>query len=453
MRLRAAATLTVLTLALIAAACAARVVPVPVVVTPKFPDFLRPEVPPALASSDQALLVDRAWRFLQAGDLNNAERELGLALKVAPTFFPAEAAGGYVLLAQSDAKGALPRFDRALQQQADSPSALVGKGLALAALDREPEALVAFEAALAADATLIDVRRRVEVLRFRVVERGLAAAREAAREGRLEEAVAAYETAIASSPDSAFLYRELAGVERRKGDDDRALEHLRKAVSVDPADAGSLAQIGELLESRGDADGALAAYRDSLAIEPDPAVEARRDNLVARGAFARMPEQYQAIESAPQVTRGDLAALIGVRLGQLIQGMRGRDQSVITDVRGHWAEAWIVATARAGVLEPFENHTFQPRTAIRRIELAQAVSPLIARAATQARLKQWQSETVRMSDLSSSHLAYPAASLAVAAGVMTLEPDGRFEPFAAVSGAEAIKAIQRIEALAGGAGR
>ena len=417
MRPRVAFALALLALALTAAACATRVVPVPVVVTPKFPDFLRPECP-ALASTDAALLHDRAWRFLQAGDLRNAERELGLALKVAPRSF--RGLSGGVLLAQSDAKGALARFDRALQGQANYPSALVGKGLALAALDREPEALAAFEAALTADATLIDVSRRVEVLKFRVVERGLAAAREAAREGRLDEAAAAYESAIASSPDSAFLYRELAGVERRKGAEDRALEHLRKAVSsIRPcriARANRRAPKREVMPS-----GALAAYRDSLAIDRS-AVEAAGQSP-SPGARREDAREYRASETAPQGTRGDLAALIGVRLGRLVQGMRVRDQSVITDVRGNWAEVWIVATARAGVLEPFENHTFQPRTVIRRIDLAQAVSPLIAGAAQAARLKQWQSETVRTSDLSSSHLAYPAVSLAVAAGVMTLGPD------------------------------
>ena len=54
-------------------------------------------------------------------------------------------------------------------------SALVGQGQALLALNRESDALAAFEAALAANPSLTDLRRRVEVLRFRTVERDLAA--------------------------------------------------------------------------------------------------------------------------------------------------------------------------------------------------------------------------------------------------------------------------------------
>lgn len=451
--MRSVGAVVVAALFVAASACAPKIVAVPVVTTPKFPDFVTPAVPVALAGSDAALLHDRAWRFLQAGDLRNAEREVGLALKAAPTFYPAEAAAGYLELARTDAKAALAHFERALEGEAGYTSALVGRGQALAALNREPEALAAFEAALAADPALGDIRRRVEVLRFRRLERGLAAARSAARAGRMDEAVDAYEGAISSSPDSAFLYRELAAVERQKGEGERALEHFRKAVDLDPYDADSLAQIATLLEARGDYDGALAAYRRSLAIEPDAAVEAKRDAVAALVALAKLPQEYRAIETSPQVTRSDLAALIGVRLSRLLQAMPQREAAVITDVRGSWAEIWIMAVARTGVLEPYDNHTFQPRAVARRSDLAQAISSLLAHAAPPGRFRQWQSARVEFTDLPTGHLAYPAASLAVASGVMTTGPDGRFEPSSVVSGAEATEAIRRLEAIAGSATR
>jgi len=451
MRTLVASTLAAAILA--AAACAPKTVPIPVVTKPKFPDFVMPQVPAALAGSAAVPGHSRAWRFLQAGDLRNAERELAAALTTTPAFYPADAAFGYVELAENDASAALVRFDRALARQPDYASALAGRGQALFALDREPEALVAFEAALGADPALVDLRRRVEVLRFRVAERGVATARAAARAGRTDEAIQAYGAAVASSPDSAFLYRELAAVERRTGDAERALMHFRRAVELDPGDAGSLAQIAELLDARGDVDGALAAYLKSLAIEADPGVEAKRDALIARGELAKLPMEYRAIDGVAQVTRGDLAALIGVRLGPLLQAMPARDQSVITDVRPHWAEPWIVAVARAGVMEPFDNHTFQPRTVVRRSDLAQAIGPLLASAVPATRLSQWQTARHSWSDLATGHLAFPAASLAVAAGVMTADSDGRFQPASPVTGLEAIGAIDRLAAIAGLADR
>jgi tetratricopeptide (TPR) repeat protein len=174
----------VATLVLVAGACAPKTAPVPVVTTPRFPDFMRPVVPQALEGSPAAVGHDRAWYFLQAGDLRHAEQELAIVLKAVPTFFPAEAAAGYLELARKDAREALTRFDRALGVSADYVPALVGRGQALLAESRDSEALIAFEAALAADPSLSDLQRQVEVLRFRGVERSLSAARQAARAGR-----------------------------------------------------------------------------------------------------------------------------------------------------------------------------------------------------------------------------------------------------------------------------
>jgi len=438
--------------ALVAASCAKKpVVSAPVVTTPKFPEFVRPVIPAAFTNTAAGDMQARGWAFLQSGDLKSAEREFSDALKLAPAFYPAAASLGYLELARKDAKAALPLFDRALQEQRNDVPALVGRGQALLALNREDEALAAFEAAVSADPSLTEMTRRVEVLRFRGMERNLARARQAARAGRLDEAMQTYTAAIASSPDSPFLYRELAGVERQQGSADAALEHFRKAVTLDPGDAKSLAQIGELLEARGDLDAAERAFVDALAIEPSADVEKRLADIRDRAALARLPAEYRAIDQASQITRADLAALIGIKLGALLQSDRWGDAALITDVRGHWAATWIMAVARAGVMEPFANHAFLPRGVVRRTDLAQAVARLLARASARnpSQAKGWESARLRFADLSTTHLAYPAASTAVASGVMKPGPDNTFQPSRPVTGAEAIEAVARIEALAG----
>jgi len=434
-------------------ACAPKLAPAPVVTTPKFPEFMRPAVPAAFASSAAAPGASRGWAFLQAGDFKSAERELASALKVDPAFYPAETSLGYVELAKKDAKTALAHFDRALElnPQHSDVSALVGRGQALLGLNREGDALAAFEAAVAADPSQVDLARRVEVLRFRTVEQGLARAREAAKAGRLDEANQAYQAAIASSPDSAFLYRELGGVERRQGNPTAAVEHFRKAVALDPSDATSLAQMGEVLEEGGDFEGAAKAYADSLAIEPNAAVEARVEAARSRAALALLPAEYRALDQAAQITRAELAALIGIRLATLVQNAPRVNAALMTDVRNNWAAPWIMAVARAGIMEPFANHAFQPRSVVRRVDLAQAVARLLARTAVvnPAAAKAWESARLKFSDLSTGHLAYTAASAAVAAGVLTAGPGNSFQPSRPVAGAEAIDAVNKIEALAG----
>jgi tetratricopeptide (TPR) repeat protein len=434
-------------------ACAPKTAPATAPLAPRFPEFLRPVVPAAMADGPAAASESRGWTSLQAGDLRAAEREFSAALKTQPAFYPAETSLGYLELARKDAKAALPHFDRALELNAqhDDVSAFLGRGTALLALNRETEALVALESALALDPSQTDLARRIEVLRFRNAEQGLARARDAARNGRLDEASQAYTAAIAASPDSAFLYRELAGVERQKGDADAALDHFRKASTLDPGDAKTLEQIGELLQAQGDFDGAMKAYTDAAAIEPSAELTRRLDDVRDKAALARLPAEYRAIDQAPQVTRADLAALIGIRLNRMLTASRRNDAALITDVRNHWAATWIMSVARAGVMEPFANHAFQPRTVVRRTDLAQATARLLALLATRdpARAKAWDAARLKFSDLSPSHLAYPAASVAVASGVMTMAPGNSFQPSRAVTGAEAIEAITKIQALAG----
>jgi tetratricopeptide (TPR) repeat protein len=438
----------------IVSACAPKLMPVPVVTTPKYPDFQAPVVPASMSETVAAENQRRGWAFLQSGDLKTAEHEFSAALKSTPAFYPAEASLGYIELARKDAKAALPHFDKALELDPDhrDVSSLVGRAESLLTLGRENDALTAFETAAAADPAQAELARRVEVLKFRGAEQRLARARDAARAGRVDEALQAYAAAIAASPDSAFLYRELAAVERQKGNIDAAVADFRKAVELEPGDAKSLVQIGEILESSGDFPAAQKAYTDALAIEPNADVDKRLDRIRERLALEKLPAEYRALEQAPQITRADLAALIGIRLAPLLEaGPGGGEAALLTDVRDNWAATWILSVARAGVMDPYANHAFQPRTIVRRTDLAQAAARLLGRVAARdpARAQAWESARLKFSDLAPSHLAYPAASVAVAAGVMKTAGEGAFQPSRVVAGADAIEAIGRIEALAG----
>jgi tetratricopeptide (TPR) repeat protein len=430
-------------------ACAARTVPVPMVTTPKYPEFVLPAIPSAFVASPAVAHQDLAWRFLQSGDLRNADREIAVALQGTPDFYPAEATSGWIAIAKREPRNALTHFDRVLERQVNYISALIGRAQALVALERDVDAAASLEAALAADPALTDLRRQIDVLKFRGAEKEIAAARQAARANRVDEARRAYQHAITNSPDSAFLYRELAALERQAQESDAALEHYRKALDLDPSDAGSMAQIGELLEARGELEAALQSYERALAIEPGPALSGRRDALRSRIELARMPDEYRAIGGAPQITRAQLAALIGIQLGPWVRTMPAADAGVITDIRGTWAENWIMAVTRAAVMEPYANHTFQPDAVVRRVDLAPIASRLIVRLAPSDQARSWQMSRAVFSDLQSGHLAYPAASTAVASGVMTAAPDGAFQPSLPVTGQEAIAMVERLQRLAG----
>lgn len=439
-------------LALLAGAgCAPKTVAVPPpAAAPKFPDFIYPAPPQGIGPVADLDRHEMAWRWLQAGDPRNAERIFSTLVKQRADFYPAEAGLGYVALARKDFRSAASHFDRAVVANPRYAPALAGRGEALLALGEREDALKSFEAALGADPQLETLRSRVEVLRFRGLQDDLAAARKLADSGRLKEARSAYEAAIAGSPQSPFLYRELAAVERRDGDPTAALAHAEKASELDPNDSRSLALVGEIHESQKAYQKAIDAYSSAVALEPNEDLSNRIEDLRERAAFEAMPDEYRTIESAPTITRGQLAALLGVRLDDLLKRARGRNAAVITDARTSWAAPWILSVVRAGVMEAYPNHTFQPGAIVRRADLAQAASRALSLiAAENPKLAaSWRNAKRQFPDLSPGHLVYPAASLSVEAGVMTTVENGSFDQTRPITGAEAVAAVRALEDLA-----
>jgi len=418
---------------------------------PKYPDFVFPAAPARLAPPGLAVRHQVGWQWLQAGDLRAAERNFGAALKEAPAFYPSEAGLGYVALARNDNKAAASHFERALTANAAYAPALAGRGEALLKLGEREQALRSFEAAIAADPQLSALRGRIDVLRFRGLQNDVDAARKAAEAGRLAEAHTLYERTIVASPDSPFLYRELAVVERREGNLAAALAHAQKAAELNPSEPRNFATIGEIYEALGDYAKAVEAYNAALAIEPSEALDARLDELRERAAFAAMPVEYKSIETSPTVTRAQLAALFGVRLDDVLRRARRTNSVVMTDTRGNWAAPWILSVSRAGLMEPYPNHTFQPNALVRRDDLAQAVSRALALlAAGNPKLAaSWRNARGRFPDLPPGHLSYPAASVAVESGVMAALGDGTFQLTRPITGAEALRAVKKLEELSG----
>lgn len=438
-----------LVLALLAACGGKKAPALPPAGAPRFPEFVYPAAPSGLGSPVAVERHDIGWRWLQAGDLRAAERNFEAALKQSPDFYPSQAALGWVELARKNEEEALTHFDRAVVANPRYAPALAGRGEALTALGEDELALKSLEAAVAADPTLAPLNTRIEVLRFNTVKERIAAARKAAEVGKLAEARAEYEKAIAASPQSPFLYRELAAVERKEGNLAGALAHAQKAADLEPAEARNLILIAEIYEAQGEHTRAADAYASANALEPSEAIAAKIEELRERAAFAAMPAEYKAIEEAQTVTRAQFAALVAVRLDELLKRIGRRNPVFVTDMRGNWATHWIVAVTRAGLMEVYSNHTFQPHATVRRTDLAYtAARALSIIAAENPRLgAQWKNARRKFSDVSPGHLRYADASIAVEAGVMTTLPDGSFQLSRPVTGAEAVAAVKKLEDL------
>jgi hypothetical protein len=169
-----------------------------------------------------------------------------------------------------------------------------------------------------------------------------------------------------------------------------------------------------------------------------------------KAAFDLMPVEYKAIDVSANVTRAQLAALLGVHLEDLLRRARGSNPVLTTDTRASWAAPWIMAVTRAGVMEPFPNHTFLPNAVVRRGDLAAAVSRVLSLiAAEKPRLAaRWRDPRPKFTDLAPAHLGYPAAARSVSAGVLAPLEGDTFQLSRAVTGTEALDAVSKLAALA-----
>jgi tetratricopeptide (TPR) repeat protein len=439
------------------AACGAKKIdlPPPVAASAKYPDYVFPALVGDLGSPAAQERHKAGWLWLQAGDLKAAERNFEAALKLSGDFYPAEAGLGYVGLAKNSLEEAAAHFDRAVVANPRYIPALVGRGEALLGLGDRDMALKSLEAAVVADPSLGALRTRIEVLRVRGLQDDVADARKASEAGKFEDARRLYDRAIAASPDSPFLYRETADVARRQGDLDTALLQAQKAAELDPTDARAQVLIGDVYEAQNDLVKAVSTYEAALGLEPNEALERKIETLRESLALAAMPTEFHAIENSTMLSREQLAALVGVRLDDLFKRAPRGTAVVMTDTRGSWAVPWILSVTRAGVMEVYPNHTFQPGAVVRRGDLAEAASRVLSLIAAEkpALASSWRSAKRQFADVPPAHLSYPAASVTVEAGVMQPLADGSFQLSRLVTGAEAVAAVKKLEELAESAKR
>jgi tetratricopeptide (TPR) repeat protein len=417
---------------------------------PKYPSIIQPPVPNNLSVSPAVQQrYDAGWARFQSGDPRGAARDLGALVTQSPDFYPAETALGEIALTQHEFKDALAYFSSALSKNGRYLTALEGRVEAALGLKDDVATAGALEQLLAVDPSREEARNRLELIRLRLVQGQLAAAARAKAAGRLEDAQATLETALQTSPSSPVLLRELGGIELSRGLLPRAEEHLRKAAELDTGDAETLALLGGVLDAQGKTSEAAQAYDKAFALDARPVWRDKRDALRARARLEALPAEYRNIPSATTVTRGQVAAMIGMDLESLVARAPRKAGVVATDVRTHWAASWILPVTQAGIMDVLPNHTFQPNATVRRSDLAQVASQLIGVLASTraAEVTAWRSARPKLDDVPASYLSYRAIALAVASGAMTADESGKFAPSRQATGADLVAMVSRLKQL------
>ena len=433
-----------------AAGCATNPPPPPAGLAPKYPAYPTPVVPAELSvAPDVRALHDVAWRRLQAGDLGGARRDFSSVLRKAHDFYPSTTGLGFAALADRDFKSAAARFASAIALNDRYLPAWVGKADAELGAGDESEAVLALERILVLDPRREGVRARLDLVKFRQLQALIESGRRSQQAGRLADARRDLDRALALAPDSAAILRELVLLDVKAGSLDSAETRARRVVQLEPADTAGYIALADILEAREKYTDAAAALTRAGAIDPRPEWKKRAADLRARAFLAAIPEEFRDTASRPAVTRGEVAAYIGIKLGSLIERAPARPATVVTDVRSHWAAPWITPVTRAGVMTVLPNHTFQPSATVRRNELAEIASALIGLAAggRSAELAKWRAARPRFADVSQTNVYYRSVALAVSAGLLAADAEGRFQPTSPATGRDLVAVVARLADL------
>lgn len=254
----------------------------------------------------------------QAGDLDTALAAYEGLVREQPDFPPLN----YFLAMLLRARGNKARARDLLRRAAQAAPAYFDAQLALGNLELDAQAVEAAEAAFAAATALRPEREEAWT--------GLGLARQA--QGRLADAIEAYQRACAAAPAQALAHYNLAVALHKARRHDEAREAYRRALAIEPQSAQTLYNYGLLLADLGQAELALGSWRAALAADArlEPAYWQLRHALHAAGRIGEWLANFEAFQRhCPDSPRLALYAIdVAFHRGDLAEAGRCFRQAV-----------------------------------------------------------------------------------------------------------------------------
>jgi tetratricopeptide (TPR) repeat protein len=227
-------------------------------------------------------IIDTAIAVHNRGDFPTAERLYREILAKDANHFAAGYMLGALLLQKGAVREAATLLSRCRDLGPPNPKLLSNLGLALTKLKRTDEAIAAFDQAIALEPGHVTARlNRANALR---------------QAGKLQEALAGYDAALAYGADADVLFNRgsvLEALERPR----EAMASYLAALDVRPDFADAHTNLGNLFKTMGDNNAALAHYDRVLELRPDFA-EGHINRAAALFHLRRHDEARRALAAA-----------------------------------------------------------------------------------------------------------------------------------------------------------
>lgn len=121
-------------------------------------------------------------------------------------------------------------------------------------------------------------------------------------QGRIEDAIAAYQAAIAENSSDARYHNNLAAALAMQKKFDQAIEHFNLALKLEPENIEAAFNLGNALFSSGSIEDAIAQYRKVIALRPEHA-RAHNNLAVALKESGHLEEAYKHRYEAMRLER------------------------------------------------------------------------------------------------------------------------------------------------------
>ena len=254
--------------------------------------------------------------FYRSGMLEDAARELELALEIDPRQARATFVLGLMAFRQGRLEDAVQCFGSMPESQRDSYAVQRNKALSLELLGRYDEALEALDTASRAkpEDHYVHLARGILYLRARDAARSLDSLRQ-------------YRTSSSVKKPSAAYYSYTVLASAVAGDLDYAVAVGREGMGLYPESGPILVNTGVVLERRGEVEAAEALYKRAVAVNPPPPQAHKNlgDQAYAHGDHDGARIQYEkAVKLSPRL--GDDVYL---RLGTMAYKDNDRDVALL----------------------------------------------------------------------------------------------------------------------------
>jgi len=396
---------------------------------------------------DDRIAAEDAWDALKAGRYDLARKNL---MKLGTANPIREVGLAYVDLCTGNLQAAEARFRSSLAGTPSMTPSRVGLVQIYESRRERDKAFSELRIILEREPDHRWAAPRFEALQKDLVREATAAAREAYASGNRETAKREFLKVLNYAPDTPAIHLELARLFRQEKNMPSALLHYKSAVEGRKADKALLKEYADALTEGGDLGRSLEILERLAAAEPkDAAIGKRVEEIKSKLGVYELPSQYDGIPALEAVTREDLAALIGVKFGDVLEAPGARTE-ILVDIATSWAQRFIVKVASLEIMTVSVNHTFQPRRIINRADLADAAVRLIAVLQTRGAkfVPLVETRRIQIADVSPDNFYFAAITKALAYQVMALTPGWNFEPERTVSGEEAIRVMDIIHGLA-----